>query len=54
LVQKSYLIEKPLAVLKALRVKIKELSADNDRSTEIRRAASWLDELYFRRKPLSA
>lgn len=37
----------PLAVLRTLRGKVKELSADVDRSTEIRRAAAWLDELYF-------
>ncbi|MEQ1710116.1 MAG: ATP-binding protein [Hyphomicrobium sp.] len=41
-------IEKPVAILKDLRAKVRELSNDIDRSTEIRRAAAWLDELYYK------
>ncbi len=45
---RTFDIAKLLQVLSTLRFKVKELSSDADRSSEIRKAAAWLDELYFR------
>lgn len=45
---RSFDLTKLLSVLGTMREKVKELSQDADRSSEIRKAASWLDELYFR------
>lgn len=44
----SFDLAKLLRILQTLRTKVKELSSDVDRSTEIRKAAAWLDELYLR------
>ncbi|HRD74866.1 MAG TPA: ATP-binding protein [Hyphomicrobiaceae bacterium] len=41
-------LEQLLQVLSALRARVKELSSDANRSSQIRKAAAWLDELYFR------
>lgn len=44
---RSFDLNKLLQVLSTLRSKVKELSSDADRSSEIRKAAAWIDELYF-------
>lgn len=44
----SFDLAKLLQILSTLRSKVKELSSDADRSSEIRKAAAWIDELYFR------
>jgi hypothetical protein len=45
---RNFELAKLLEVLGTLRERVKKLSRDADRSSEIRKAASWLDELYFR------
>lgn len=46
---KNFSLQKLLSILASLRQKAKELSSDDNGLTEIRRAAAWLDELFFKR-----
>lgn len=46
----SFGLLKLLTILETLRAKVKTLSQDSDRTAEIRKAASWLDEFYFRER----